>query len=50
MLSELRLRNFKAFGDKEQKAPMSKITLIYGPNSGGKSSVTHAKALLLLKH
>ena len=47
MLSELRLRNFKAFGDKEQKAPMSKITLIYGPNSGGKSSVI--QALLLLK-
>ena len=47
MLSELRLRNFKAFGDKEQKAPLSKITLIYGPNSGGKSSVI--QGLLLLK-
>ena len=47
MLSELRLRNFKAFGDKEQKAPMSKITLIYGPNSGGKSSII--QALLMLK-
>ena len=47
MLSELRLRNFKAFGDTEQKAPMSKITLIYGPNSGGKSSII--QALLMLK-
>ena len=47
MLSELRLRNFKAFGDEEQKAPMSKITLIYGPNSGGKSSII--QALLMLK-
>ncbi len=47
MLSELGLRNFKAFGDEDQKAPMSKITLIYGPNSGGKSSVI--QALLLLK-
>ena len=47
MLSELRLRNFKAFGDNEQKAPMSQITLIYGPNSGGKSSII--QALLLLK-
>lgn len=47
MLSELGLRNFKAFGDKEQKAPMSKITLIYGPNSGGKSSII--QALLMLK-
>ena len=47
MLSELGLRNFKAFGDEEQKAPMSKITLIYGPNSGGKSSII--QALLMLK-
>ena len=47
MLSELRLRNFKAFGDKKQKALLSKITLIYGPNSGGKSSII--QALLMLK-
>ena len=47
MLLELGLRNFKAFGDVEQKAPMSKITLIYGPNSGGKSSII--QAILMLK-
>ena len=47
MLLELGLRNFKAFGEKEQKAPLSKITLIYGPNSGGKSSII--QALLMLK-
>lgn len=47
MLLEFGLRNFKAFGDKEQKASMSKITLIYGPNSGGKSSII--QALLMLK-
>ena len=47
MLTELGLRNFKAFGDTEQKAPMSKITLIYGPNSSGKSSII--QALLMLK-
>ena len=47
MLLELGLRNFKAFGDIEQKAPMSKITLIYGPNSGGKSSIV--QAILMLK-
>ena len=47
MLLELRLRNFKAFGDVEQRAPMSKITLIYGPNSGGKSSII--QAILMLK-
>ena len=47
MLLELGLRNFKAFGETEQKAPLSKITLIYGPNSGGKSSII--QALLMLK-
>ena len=47
MLIEVGLRNFKAFGDLEQKAPLSKITLIYGPNSGGKSSIL--QAMLMLK-
>ena len=46
-LTEIELRNFKPFGDIAQRAPMSKITLIYGPNSGGKSSII--QALLLLK-
>ncbi|MCY3694031.1 MAG: AAA family ATPase [Chloroflexi bacterium] len=47
MISSIGIRNFKAFGDVLQQAPMSKITLIYGPNSGGKSSII--QALLLLK-
>lgn len=47
MLAGLRLRNFKAFGDVAQRAPMSNITLIYGPNSGGKSSII--QAILMLK-
>ncbi len=47
MLTGIGLRNFKAFGDEVQEAPLSKITLIYGPNSGGKSSII--QALLLLK-
>ena len=47
MLTEIRLRNFKAFGAEMQTVPMSKITLIYGPNSGGKSSII--QSLLLLK-
>ena len=47
MLTELRLKNFKAFGAEMQKVPMSKITLIYGPNSGGKSSII--QSLMLLK-
>ena len=47
MLRELRLRNFKAYGEIERVAHLSDITLIYGPNSGGKSSIV--QALLLLK-
>ena len=47
MLLELGLRNFKAFGELTQTAPLSKITLIYGPNSGGKSSII--QAILMLK-
>ena len=47
MLTGIGLRNFKAFGDEIQEAPLSKITLIYGPNSGGKSSII--QALLLLR-
>ena len=47
MLFDLSLRNFKAFGDEEQIAPMSKVTLLFGPNSGGKSSII--QAILMLK-
>ena len=45
-LKELRVSNFKAFG-REQSAELAPITLIYGPNSAGKSSLI--EALLLLK-
>ena len=37
--------NFKAFGP-EQRIPIRPITLIYGPNSAGKSSILHAFAML----
>ena len=47
MLLELGLKNFKAFGDAMQAVRFSKLNLIYGPNSGGKSSII--QALLLLK-
>ena len=47
MLLEIGLKNFKAFGDVEQAASCSKITLLYGPNSSGKSSII--QALLMLK-
>ncbi|OCR01475.1 hypothetical protein BCD67_18430 [Oscillatoriales cyanobacterium USR001] len=46
MLREYQLTNFKAFGGPETM-PIRPITLIYGPNSSGKSSVL--QSLLLLK-
>ncbi|KXV60047.1 hypothetical protein AD948_06470 [Acetobacter senegalensis] len=46
MLKEIRISNFKAFG-KLQKIPLGKITLIYGPNSAGKSSII--QSILLMK-
>jgi hypothetical protein len=46
MLCEFEIANFKGFGDPE-KIPVRPITLLYGPNSSGKSSLLHA--LLLIK-
>ena len=46
MLSGLLLENFKAFGDR-QYVPLAPITLIFGANSAGKSSIL--QSLLLLK-
>ena len=46
-IHELTLSNFKAFGPEPQTVPLRKINLIYGPNSGGKSSLV--QALLLMK-
>jgi hypothetical protein len=45
MITELRVANFKNFG-KEQILPLAPITLIYGPNSAGKSSVLKLLALM----
>ena len=45
-LTEVSLRNFKGFGNSAQSAPISRITLIYGPNSSGKSSIIQALLLL----
>lgn len=41
MLTALHLGNFKAFG-KTQKIPIKPITLIFGANSAGKSSLIHS--------
>ena len=38
------MENFKAFGPSGTTIPLGKLTLIYGPNSGGKSSVLKAVA------
>jgi len=47
MLIGLRLGNFKAFADT-QYIPIRPLTLIFGPNSAGKSSIIHS--LLLAAH
>lgn len=41
MFKRLRLGNFKAFGGA-QSIPFKPITLIFGPNSSGKSSIIHS--------
>ncbi|MBU1864376.1 MAG: AAA family ATPase [Candidatus Omnitrophica bacterium] len=46
MFTEIGIENFKAFG-KMQSIPLKPITLIYGPNSSGKSSLL--QSLLLFK-
>lgn len=43
-LEAIRVANFKAFG-ATQRVPLRPITLLYGANSAGKSSVIHALAL-----
>ena len=44
-LTGIILENFKAFKHR-QVIPIRPLTLIYGPNSAGKSSIIHALALL----
>ncbi|MBD2028232.1 AAA family ATPase [Leptolyngbya sp. FACHB-711] len=47
LVKSLTLGNFKAFANT-QRIPIRPITLIYGPNSSGKSSIIHS--LLLARH
>ena len=47
MLTALRIGNFKAFAES-QRIPVRPLTLIYGANSSGKSSVLHS--LILARH
>lgn len=44
MITSLRLGNFKAFAEA-QNIPIKPITLIFGANSAGKSSIIHSLAL-----
>lgn len=44
MLTGIRIGNFKAFAD-QQRIPVRPLTLIYGANSSGKSSVLHSFVL-----
>src|SRR2546425_283456 len=46
VITELSIGNFKAFGEA-QRVPIKPLTLIFGANSSGKSSIIHA---LLLAH
>jgi len=46
MFTEIGIENFKSFG-KMQRIPLKPITLLYGPNSSGKSSLL--QPLLLFK-
>jgi len=49
MLKRISLSNFKSYGE-EEKIPINKLTLLFGPNGGGKSSViqsiTHLQKML----
>ena len=45
MLKKISLENFKPFG-RPQVAELKPITLVYGPNSSGKSSLIQSLLLL----
>jgi len=47
-VSAVHVANFKAFGKSVQRFPIAPITLIFGPNSAGKSSLI--QALLYASH
>ncbi len=47
-LKSIEIANFKAFGKEFQTIPIKPITLVFGANSAGKSSILHS--LLWLNH
>lgn len=46
MLKSIGIANFKAFGKELQTVPLRPLTLVFGPNSSGKSSLIHSLLLL----
>ena len=47
-IAAIHVANFKAFGKTVQRFPIAPITLVFGPNSAGKSSLM--QALLFASH
>jgi hypothetical protein len=47
-IAAIHVANFKAFGPTPQRFPLAPITLVFGPNSAGKSSLM--QALLYAQH
>ena len=43
-ITGLDLRNFRGFDNTRNEIPFSKVNLVFGPNSGGKSSILKALA------
>src|ERR1039457_2516191 len=42
MLNKIFLKNFKGIGDPGIEIELKPITLLFGPNSGGKSTILHS--------
>lgn len=42
MITAFTVRNFKAIGDEPVRIELKPITLLFGANSAGKSSIIHA--------
>lgn len=47
MIKSFSIANFKAFGAEEQTIPLKPLTIVFGPNSSGKSTILHS---LLFAH
>ena len=45
-LNSITLRNFKSIGEEAQTANLAPITLLFGPNSAGKSTILQALVFL----